>query len=58
MIGLTAILAHPLPLALFTALLGWWLFLLAALDVEELRELLLDAWRMCVPKTVAAAYEG
>jgi leader peptidase (prepilin peptidase)/N-methyltransferase len=35
MIGLTAILAHPLPLALFTALLGWWLFLLAALDVEH-----------------------
>jgi leader peptidase (prepilin peptidase)/N-methyltransferase len=34
LIGLTAILAHPLPLALFTALLGWWLFLLAALDVE------------------------
>jgi leader peptidase (prepilin peptidase)/N-methyltransferase len=35
MIALTAILAHPLPLAFFTALLGWWLFLLAALDVEH-----------------------
>lgn len=35
LIGLTAIFAHPLPLALFTALLGWWLFLLAALDVEH-----------------------
>lgn len=34
-IGLTAIFAHPLPLALVTALLGWWLFLLAALDVEH-----------------------
>jgi hypothetical protein len=28
---------------------------LDALDVEELRELLVDAWRMCVPKKVAAA---
>ena len=35
LIGLTAIFAHPLPLALFTALFGWWLFLLAALDVEH-----------------------
>jgi len=31
---------------------------LDALDVDELRELLVDAWRMCVPKKVAAAYEG
>jgi hypothetical protein len=31
---------------------------LAALDVDELRELLVDAWRMCVPEKVAAAYEG
>jgi hypothetical protein len=31
---------------------------LDALDVDELRELLIDAWRMCVPKRVAAAYEG
>ena len=29
---------------------------LAVLDVDELRELLIDAWRMCVPKKVAAAY--
>jgi leader peptidase (prepilin peptidase)/N-methyltransferase len=35
LIGLSAILAHPLPLAVFTAVLGWWLFLLAALDVEH-----------------------
>jgi leader peptidase (prepilin peptidase) / N-methyltransferase len=35
LIGLTAIVAHPLPVAIFTALFGWWLFLLAALDVEH-----------------------
>ncbi|HEX2763023.1 MAG TPA: A24 family peptidase [Allosphingosinicella sp.] len=35
MIGLTAILAHPMPLALVTAVFGWWLFLLGALDVEH-----------------------
>jgi hypothetical protein len=31
---------------------------LEALDVDELRELLIDAWRMCVPKKVANSYEG
>jgi hypothetical protein len=31
---------------------------LAALDAEELRELLVDAWRMCVPKKVSSAYLG
>jgi hypothetical protein len=31
---------------------------LDAIEVDELRELLVDAWRMCVPKKVAAAYEG
>jgi hypothetical protein len=31
---------------------------LATLDLEEMRELVLDAWRMCVPKKVAAAYDG
>jgi hypothetical protein len=36
----------------------WVCVRLDALDVEELRELLVDAWRMCVPKKVAAAYEG
>lgn len=35
MIGLAAILAHPLPLAVVTAIFGWWLFLLAALDIEQ-----------------------
>jgi hypothetical protein len=29
-----------------------------ALDVEEMRELVIDAWRMCVPKRVAAEYLG
>jgi hypothetical protein len=31
---------------------------LAAIDVDEMRELVLDAWRMCVPKKVAAEYDG
>jgi leader peptidase (prepilin peptidase)/N-methyltransferase len=35
MIGLAAILVHPIPLAGVTAILGWWLFLLAALDIEH-----------------------
>lgn len=29
-----------------------------AIDVDELRELVVDAWRMCVPKKVAASYDG
>src|SRR5262245_3520547 len=36
----------------------WVCVRLDALDVDELRELLVDAWRMCVPKKVAAAYDG
>jgi hypothetical protein len=36
----------------------WVCVRLDASDVDELRELLVDAWRMCVPKKVAAAYEG
>ena len=31
---------------------------LAALDLDELRELVTDAWRMCVPKGVAKAYDA
>ena len=31
---------------------------LAAIDETELRELILDAWAMCVPKKVRAAYFG
>jgi hypothetical protein len=30
---------------------------LDAIDVNELRELLVDAWRMCVPKKVSDAYD-
>lgn len=36
----------------------WVCVRLDAIDGDELRELLVDAWRMCVPKKVAAAYEG
>ena len=35
LIGLVALVAHPLPLAVVTALLGVWLMLIAALDVEH-----------------------
>ena len=31
---------------------------MALLDLEELRELVLDAWRMCVPKKVVAEWEA
>ncbi|WP_232664474.1 MmcQ/YjbR family DNA-binding protein [Pseudonocardia sp. TRM90224] len=31
---------------------------MAAIDEDEMRELVLDAWRMVVPKSVAAAYLG
>jgi hypothetical protein len=31
---------------------------LAAIDEAELRELIVDAWAMCVPKKVAAEYFG
>jgi hypothetical protein len=35
---------------------NWVLVRLAAIDVAEMRELVLDAWSMVVPKRVAAAY--
>jgi len=35
----------------------WVLVRLAAIDETEMRELVLDAWRMVVPKSVAAAYQ-
>jgi leader peptidase (prepilin peptidase) / N-methyltransferase len=35
MIGVAAVIAHPLPLGGVTALFGWWLFLIAALDLEH-----------------------
>ena len=37
---------------------NWVQVRLAAIDEDELRELVTDAWRMCVPKKVAAAYDG
>jgi hypothetical protein len=36
---------------------NWVVVRLAALDLAEMRELVVDAWRMCVPKKVAAAYD-
>ena len=36
---------------------NWVLVRLAAIDLREMRELVFDAWRMVVPKTVAAAHE-
>jgi hypothetical protein len=36
----------------------WVCVRLDAIDIDELRELLIDAWRMCVPKKVAATYDG
>lgn len=36
----------------------WVCVRLDAIDEDELRELLVDSWRMCVPKTVAAARDG
>ena len=33
-------------------------WLMAAIDHDELRELVLDAWRLVVPKGVAAAHLG
>jgi hypothetical protein len=34
----------------------WVLARLAAIDQKEMRELVIDAWRMVVPKSVAGAY--
>jgi hypothetical protein len=35
---------------------NWALVRLAAIDADEMRDLVLDAWAMVVPKRVAAAY--
>jgi hypothetical protein len=37
---------------------NWACVRLAAIDLDEMRELVLDAWRMVVPKSVAAAYDS
>ena len=34
----------------------WLVVRLEAIDLQELREIVIDAWRMCVPKRVAAEY--
>lgn len=36
----------------------WVRLRMAAVAPDELEELLVDAWRMCVPKKVAAEYDG
>lgn len=36
----------------------WVLVRLAAIDLTEMRELVLDAWRMVVPKRVAREYDA
>ena len=35
---------------------NWVVVRMAALDADEMRELVLDAWAMVVPKSVADAY--
>jgi hypothetical protein len=37
---------------------NWLVVRLAAIDDEEMRELVIEAWRMVVPKKVAAAHLG
>lgn len=37
---------------------NWVVVRLAAIDTDELYELVVDAWRMVVPKKVAAAFDA
>ena len=37
---------------------SWLVVRLAAIDDEEMRDLVLDAWRMCVPRKVSAPYDA
>ena len=37
---------------------NWVIVRLAAIDIEEMRELVFDAWRMVVPKFLARDYDG
>lgn len=37
---------------------NWVVVRLAAIDAAEMRDLVLDAWAMCVPKGIAAEYFG
>ena len=36
----------------------WVCVRLDAIDVDELRELLIEAWRMCVPKKISTAFDS
>jgi leader peptidase (prepilin peptidase)/N-methyltransferase len=57
MIGLVAALAHPLPLAPVTALFGWWLLLVALLDLDH--HWLPDRLTLpLIPLGLAAAWAG
>ncbi len=57
LIGAVAVLAHPLPLALVTAALGWWLLAVAAIDAEE--QWLPDVLTLpLVPLGLLAAWAG
>jgi leader peptidase (prepilin peptidase)/N-methyltransferase len=56
-LGLAAALAHPLPLALASALLGWWLLLIAVIDLEH--QWLPDRLTLpLIPLGFAAAWAG
>ena len=37
---------------------NWVIVRLDAVDAEDVRQLVVDAWAFCVPKSVAAAYRG
>jgi len=36
----------------------WVLVRMAAIDEKEMRELVIDAWRMAVPKSLASSFRG
>jgi len=57
MLGAVALAAHPGPLGLVTALLGWWLLLIAIIDLEHLW---LPDWLTLplIPLGLAAAWAG
>lgn len=57
LVGMVALAAHPLPLALVTALLGWWLLAIALLDLEH--HWLPDRLTLpLIPLGLAAAWAG
>lgn len=57
LVGAVSLLAHPVPLAFATALLGWWLLLIALLDLEH--QWLPDRLTLpLIPLGLAAAWVG